>query len=193
MKTYKLIALAFLLMVGGAYMANEASNDRVGAIGFLIACGGLITLFIAVVRGRDRHELTKEEILSDNYRNTRYTGSIDDDGGETWQRKDALLAMEEYRTQCDELPGDDVVNKQAKVSCKGNSHAMRYHHMLEQFREGAKWMRSLASPAIASRDARIRELEKALRSIEIGADPRNEYQALIMDLTLQEVLLTNEY
>jgi hypothetical protein len=52
MKTYKLIALAFLLMVGGAYMANEASNDRVGAIGFLIACGGLITLFIAVVRGR---------------------------------------------------------------------------------------------------------------------------------------------
>jgi hypothetical protein len=58
----------------------------------------------------------------------------------------------------DELPGDDVVNKQAKVSCKGNSHAMRYHHMLEQFREGAKWMRSLASPAIASRDARIREL-----------------------------------
>jgi hypothetical protein len=85
--------------------------------------------------------------------------------------------MEEYRSQCDELPGDDVVNKQAKVSCKGNSHAMRYHHMLEQFREGAKWMRSLASPAIASRDARIRELEKALRSIEIGADPRNEYQA----------------
>jgi hypothetical protein len=85
--------------------------------------------------------------------------------------------LEEYRTQCDELPGDDVVNKQAKVSCKGNSHAMRYHHMLEQFREGAKWMRSLASPAIASRDARIRELEKALRSIEIGADPRNEYQA----------------
>jgi hypothetical protein len=52
MKTYKLIALAFILMVGGAYMANEASNDRVGAIGFLIACGGLITLFIAVVRGR---------------------------------------------------------------------------------------------------------------------------------------------
>jgi hypothetical protein len=85
--------------------------------------------------------------------------------------------LEEYRSQCDELPGDDAVNKQAKVSCKGNSHAMRYHHMLEQFREGAKWMRSLASPAIASRDARIRELEKALRSIEIGADPRNEYQA----------------
>jgi len=50
MKTYKLIALAFILMVGGAYMANEASDRRV--IGFLIACGGLITLFIAVVRGR---------------------------------------------------------------------------------------------------------------------------------------------
>lgn len=77
-----------------------------------------------------------------------------------------LKAMEEYRTQCDELPGDDVVNKQAKVSCKGNSHAMRYHHMLEQFREGAKWMRSLASPAIASRDARIRELEEQVEALK---------------------------
>jgi hypothetical protein len=74
--------------------------------------------------------------------------------------------LEEYRTQCDELPGDDVVNKQAKVSCKGNSHAMRYHHMLEQFREGAKWMRSLASPAIASRDTRIRELEEHVKTLE---------------------------
>jgi len=51
MKTYKLIAISFILMVGGAYMANEASNDT-GVIGFLIACGGLITLFVAVVRGR---------------------------------------------------------------------------------------------------------------------------------------------
>jgi hypothetical protein len=80
------------------------------------------------------------------------------------------IAMEEYRTQCDELPGDDVVNKQAKVSCKGNSHAMRYHHMLEQFREGAKWMRSLASPAIASRDARIRELEEEKRRLQFIID-----------------------
>jgi hypothetical protein len=53
MKTYKLIALSFLLMAGGAVLADNASNDRVGAIGFLIACGGLITLFIAVVRGRE--------------------------------------------------------------------------------------------------------------------------------------------
>jgi hypothetical protein len=135
--------------------------------------------------------MTRQELISSReYWSTmlalnlwRYNGSIDDDS-EKWEKMaDAIVddsfmkAMEEYRTQCDELPGDDVVNKQAKVSCKGNSHAMRYHHMLEQFREGAKWMRSLASPAIASRDARIRELEKALRSIEIGADPRNEYQA----------------
>jgi len=52
MKTYKLIALSFILMVGGAYMANEASDRTTGIIGFLIACGGLITLFVAVVRGR---------------------------------------------------------------------------------------------------------------------------------------------
>jgi hypothetical protein len=65
MKTYKLIALAFILMVGGAYMANEASNDRVGAIGFLIACGGLITLFIAVVRGRDIMTELKNKIISE--------------------------------------------------------------------------------------------------------------------------------
>lgn len=30
---------------------------------------------------------------------------------------------------------------------------------------------------LASKDARIRELEEALRSIEIGADPLSEYQA----------------
>ena len=53
MKTYKLIALSFFLMVGGAVLADNASNDYEGAIGFLIACSGLITLFIAVVRGRE--------------------------------------------------------------------------------------------------------------------------------------------
>ena len=77
---------------------------------------------------------------------------------------------EEYRsqlTESKELPGDDKVNKQSKVSCKGNSHAMRYHHMLEQFREGAKWMRSIASPLLASKDARIRELEEANKLAEI--------------------------
>lgn len=76
-----------------------------------------------------------------------------------------IEAMEEYRsqpTESKELPGDDKVNNQSKVSCKGNSHAMRYHHMLEQFRDGAKWMRSIASPLLASKDARIRELEEAL-------------------------------
>jgi len=118
--------------------------------------------------------MTRQELISSReYWSTmlalnlwRYNGSIDDDS-EKWEKMaDAIVddsfmkAMEEYRTQCDELPGDDVVNKQAKVSCKGNSHAMRYHHMLEQFREGAKWMRSLASPLLASKDARIRELEE---------------------------------
>lgn len=91
--------------------------------------------------------------------------------------KHDLLASRDARTESKELPGDDKVNNQSKVSCKGNSHAMRYHHMLEQFRDGAKWMRSIASPLLASKDARIRELEEALRSIEIGADPLSEYQA----------------
>ncbi len=71
------------------------------------------------------------------------------------------------RTESKELPGDDKVNNQSKVSCKGNSHAMRYHHMLEQFRDGAKWMRSIASPLLASKDARIRELEEANKLAEI--------------------------
>ena len=98
--------------------------------------------------------------------------------------------IEEYRsqpTESKELPGDDKVNNQSKVSCKGNSHAMRYHHMLEQFRDGAKWMRSIASPLLASKDARIRELEEALRSIEIGADPRSEYQAYSWIDTAREI------
>ena len=83
---------------------------------------------------------------------------------------DFIKAMEEYRsqlTESEELPGDDKVNNQSKVSCKGNSHAMRYHHMLEQFRDGAKWMCSIASPLLASRDARIRELEEANKLAEI--------------------------
>jgi hypothetical protein len=75
MKTYKLIALAFILMVGGAYMANEASNDRVGAIGFLIACGGLITLFIAVVRGRTCMTELKKRNISAIKDSPQYTGS----------------------------------------------------------------------------------------------------------------------
>jgi hypothetical protein len=109
---------------------------------------------------------TKEEILSEITGIPVYRIQADD-GGEYITKKGALLAMEEYRSQPhQELPGDDVVNKQAKVSCKGNSHAMRYHHMLEQFREGAKWMRSLASPAIASRDSRIRELEEHVKTLE---------------------------
>jgi hypothetical protein len=112
---------------------------------------------------------TKEEILSEITGIPVYRIQADD-GGEYITKKGALLAMEEYRSQCDELPGDDAVNKQAKVSCKGNSHAMRYHHMLEQFREGAKWMRSLASPAIASRDARIRELEEEKRRLQFIID-----------------------
>ena len=115
-----------------------------------------------------------------------YNGSRDDDFdtygkmAESIVDDDFIKVLEEYRsqpTESKELPGDDKVNNQSKVSCKGNSHAMRYHHMLEQFRDGAKWMRSIASPLLASKDARIRELEEALRSIEIGADPRSEYQA----------------
>ena len=115
-----------------------------------------------------------------------YNGSRDDDFdtygkmAESIVDDDFIKVLEEYRsqpTESKELPGDDKVNNQSKVSCKGNSHAMRYHHMLEQFRDGAKWMRSIASPLLASKDARIRELEEALRSIEIGADPLSEYQA----------------
>ena len=75
----------------------------------------------------------------------------------------AFKAMEEYRSQASELPSDEKINKQAKVSCKGNSHAIRYQHMLHQFREGAKWMRSIA---LAARDTRIKELEEALKISE---------------------------
>ena len=125
-----------------------------------------------------------------------YNGSRDDDFdtygkmAESIVDDDFIKVLEEYRsqpTESKELPGDDKVNNQSKVSCKGNSHAMRYHHMLEQFRDGAKWMRSIASPLLASKDARIRELEEALRSIEIGADPRSEYQAYSWIDTAREI------
>ena len=105
-----------------------------------------------------------------------YNGSRDDDFdtygkmAESIVDDDFIKVLEEYRsqpTESKELPGDDKVNNQSKVSCKGNSHAMRYHHMLEQFRDGAKWMRSIASPLLASKDARIRELEEANKLAEI--------------------------
>ena len=103
-----------------------------------------------------------------------YNGSRDDDFdtygkmAESIVDDDFIKVLEEYRsqpTESKELPGDDKVNNQSKVSCKGNSHAMRYHHMLEQFRDGAKWMRSIASPLLASKDARIRELEDGVSTL----------------------------
>lgn len=64
------------------------------------------------------------------------------------------IAMEEYRTQCDELSEDyfsywleDKTPDYGTISC-------------EAYGRGFLKMRSLASPIIASKDARIRELEE---------------------------------
>jgi len=66
---------------------------------------------------------------------------------------DFIRAMEEYRTQCDKLPGDEEIQDHVEDVDVNFDEEIG-------FMMGAKWMRSLASPIIASKDARIRELEE---------------------------------
>lgn len=61
------------------------------------------------------------------------------------------------------LPSDEEIYKQSKISCKGNSHAMRYLPMLNQFRQGAKWMRSICQ-------AKLAEMEKEIESLKDDID-----------------------
>ena len=39
-----------------------------------------------------------------------------------------------------EFPSADEISKAAKISCKGNSHTMRYIPMLNQFKSGANYI-----------------------------------------------------
>lgn len=118
-----------------------------------------------------------------------YNGSRDDDFdtygkmAESIVDDDFIKVLEEYRsqvTESKELPGDEEMKVWAEI------HAIHcYHdgltskkHFVEGYLYAVDFFKNnYASPLLASKDARIRELEEALRSIEIGADPLSEYQA----------------
>ncbi len=80
------------------------------------------------------------------------------------------IAMEEYRTQCDELSEDyfsywledKTPDYFGTISC-------------EAYGRGFLKMRSLASPIIASKDARIRELEEEKRRLEDDLGQKSMY------------------
>jgi len=72
---------------------------------------------------------------------------------------DFIRAMEEYRTQCDKLPGDEEIQDHVEDVDVNFDEEIG-------FMMGAKWMRSLASPIIASKDARIRELEEENKKLQ---------------------------
>ena len=70
----------------------------------------------------------------------------------------------------EELPGDDEINEYAKIKCdkfygKGNQDDFSDSILFYNF--GMQQMRSIASPLLASKDARIRELEEANKLAEI--------------------------
>lgn len=118
-----------------------------------------------------------------------YNGSRDDDFdtygkmAESIVDDDFIKVLEEYRsqvTESKELPGDEEMKVWAEI------HAIHcYHdgltskkHFVEGYLYAVDFFKNnYASPLLASKDARIRELEEALRSIEIGAYPLSEYQA----------------
>lgn len=96
-----------------------------------------------------------------------------------WNTKEEQVivkAMEEYRsqlTESKELPGDDEINEYAKIKCdkfygKGNQDDFSDSILFYNF--GMQQMRSLASPLLASKDARIRELEEEKKRLQFIID-----------------------
>ena len=82
----------------------------------------------------------------------------------------ALRAMEEYRSQCDELPEDDLVegktkfNKEEITAAKYIRNSLIGKKGVDDFKKaymaGEIVMADELSSIIASKDARIRELEE---------------------------------
>ena len=82
----------------------------------------------------------------------------------------ALKAMEEYRSQS-ELPSDEECNEIAfrKLLLTGRTESEEIQDR-KLIIEGLTIMRSIASPLLASRDARILELEEKVKLINGDLD-----------------------
>ena len=80
----------------------------------------------------------------------------------------ALKAMEEYRSQASDLPSDEECNEIAfrKLLLTGRTESEEIQDR-KLIIEGLTIMRSIASPLLASHDARILELEEDLRLLRL--------------------------
>ena len=83
----------------------------------------------------------------------------------------ALKAMEEYRSQASDLPSDEECNEIAfrKLLLTGRTESEEIQDR-KLIIEGLTIMRSIASPLLASRDARILELEEKVKLINGDLD-----------------------
>lgn len=132
------------------------------------------------------------KIAMEEYRSNLWTSPCicpnDEKTGETLCCN--LCGKPTARTTSKELPRDEEMKDWAEI------HAIHcYHdgltskkHFVEGYLYAVDFFKNnYALPLLASKDARIRELEEALRSIEIGADPRSEYQAYSWIDTAREI------
>lgn len=81
--------------------------------------------------------------------------------------KQALLQVwneceQEYRSQASDLPSDDEIEAYVKEQ---PIHEMSIEYRRNLIANGAKWMRSIA---LASRDARILELEEEIKQLKLA-------------------------
>lgn len=105
---------------------------------------------------------TKEEILAENL-----NCKVSDIYSHGWIHT-ALKSMEEYRSQASELPSDEVIDSYEHDVTNEYGASMSNYQTMSGFKGweiGMKQMRSIASPLLASKDARIRELEEVVQSL----------------------------
>ena len=88
------------------------------------------------------------------------------------------------------MPSDEEIYKQSKISCKGNSHAMRYLPMLNQFRQGAKWMRSLCQAKLAESEREMKEFRQLARLISALNEDHENFKCIAGHIQLARKLLT---
>lgn len=104
---------------------------------------------------------TEEEILKECLGETRYklNGTV--------TNKQLIYAMQLFATQpSDELPSDKELKIKIKSLLEIEDNNFKYKAQGFLIKLG-NWYNSIASPLISSRDARINELEEALKESQI--------------------------
>ena len=97
-----------------------------------------------------------------------------DEGNFDLLRKNIDEGLEEYRSQASELPSeeqcDEIAFKKLLLTGRTESEEIQDRKLIVN---GLTIMRSIASPLLASKDARIKELEDKIRTINALAMAKN--------------------